>query len=199
MRAEGAKLATGQRFVVRTPDAEFEARGTSFRVAGIADAAACASGLTTKLSVFEGLVAARAGNREVSVGAGQDWIAACEPRPLRPEIPAPSATPALPDAPAVRSSAQPAPRGLQPINDLFAEAMDAKARGDKAHALSALQRLETLYPSSPLAESAKVERMKILATTNPKAAVAVAKRYMATYPDGFARHVAEDIVKSQSP
>jgi hypothetical protein len=62
-----------------------------------------------------------------------------------------------------------------------------------------LQRLETLYPSSPLAESATVERMKILSTTNPKAAVAVAKRYMATYPDGFARHVAEDIVKSQSP
>jgi hypothetical protein len=198
MRADVAKLAAGQRFVVRTPDAEFEARGTSFRVARIRDAAACANGLVTKLSVYEGLVAARAGNREVSVGAGQDWMASCEPRAKRPD--APAAMTAAPEPSAAQHvAAAPSARGLQPMNDLFAEAMDAKARGDKAHALSALQRLETQYPSSPLAESATVERMKILAATNPKAAALVAKRYMATYPDGFARKIAEDILKSQSP
>jgi outer membrane protein assembly factor BamD (BamD/ComL family) len=84
------------------------------------------------------------------------------------------------------------------MNDLFAEAMDAKTQGDKSRAVAALQRFETLYPASPLAESATVERMKLLASTNPKAAAAVAKRYLAHYPDGFARDVAEGIV-AKSP
>ncbi|MEY2582066.1 MAG: hypothetical protein QOE09_1915, partial [Ilumatobacteraceae bacterium] len=87
-----------------------------------------------------------------------------------------------------------AARGLQPINDLFAEAMDAKRRGDKEHALKALRRLETQYPSSHLAESATVERMKMLATLDASAAAALARRYLDRYPDGFARDVAESIV-----
>jgi hypothetical protein len=45
----------------------------------------------------------------------------------------------------------------------FAEAMDAKARGDKTRALSALQRLETLYPASPLAESASPSGLRSFA------------------------------------
>src|SRR5206468_5152867 len=73
------------------------------------------------------------------------------------------------------------------LHDALPISMDAKAKGDKPRALSALQRLETLYPASPLAESATVERMKILASTNPKSAAVLAKRYLAHYPDGFAR------------
>jgi ferric-dicitrate binding protein FerR (iron transport regulator) len=197
MRADVAKLAQGQRFVIRTPDAELEARGTSFRVARIGGGRLCPAGLTTKLSVFEGQVVARAHEREVSVGPGEEWTA-CE---LRASAPAPAEPPstsssAPADAPSARAT--PAARGLQPINDLFADAMDAKAKGDKARALSALQRLETLYPASPLAESAAVERMKLLASTNPKAAAVVAKRYLVRYPDGFARDVAEGIV-AKSP
>jgi outer membrane protein assembly factor BamD (BamD/ComL family) len=75
--------------------------------------------------------------------------------------------------------------------------MDAKAKGDKPRALSALQRFESRYPASPLAESATVERMKLLASTDPKAAAAVAKRYLAHFPDGFARDVAEGIVANR--
>ena len=141
-------------------------------------------------------MAARANDREVSIGPGQEWTAECAPASAAPT----NTMTAAPPAPAAASPEPaaahgvPPPRGLAPINDLYAEAMDAKAKGDKSHALSALERLETLYPSSPLAESATVERMKILASTNPKAASAVAKRYLAHYPDGFARNVAEGIV-----
>jgi FecR protein len=196
MRADVAKLAQGERFVIRTPDAELEARGTSFRVARVGGGKLCPAGLTTKLSVFEGLVVARAHEREVSVGPGEEWTA-CEPRALGPT---PSTPPSGSSASGAAPSAHAAPQnpGLQPINDLFAEAMDAKAKGDKPRALSALQRLETLYPASPLAESATVERMKLLSSTNPKAAAAVAKRYLARYPDGFARDLAEGIV-AKSP
>ena len=196
MRAEVAKLARGQRFVIRTPNAELEARGTSFRVARVRGAPSCGADWTTKLTVFEGMVAARANDREVSIGPGQEWTAECAPASAAPT----NTMTAAPPAPAAASPEPaaahgvPPPRGLAPINDLYAEAMDAKAKGDKSHALSALEQLETLYPSSPLAESATVERMKILASTNPKAASAVAKRYLAHYPDGFARNVAEGIV-----
>jgi len=197
MRADVAKLAQGERFVIRTPDAELEARGTSFRVARVRGGASCEGGLTTKLSVYEGRVVARAHEREVNVGPGEDWTAECETKgAARGAPPRPAAPADAPPEPPARLA--PPNRGLQPINDLFAEAMDAKSKGDKARALSALQRLETLYPASPLAESATVERMKLLSSTNPKAAAAVAKRYLAHYPDGFARDVAEGIV-AKSP
>ncbi len=187
MRAEVAKLTLGQRFVVRTPEAELEAWGTSFRVARIQGGPSCEGGLTTKLFVYEGRVVARATEHEASIGPGQEWTAECERRVVLPIAP-PNSTSVTSEMPSARAA--PPARGLQPINDLFAEAMDAKARGDKAKALSALQQLETRYPASPLAESATVERMKILASTNPKAAAGVAKRYLSNYPDGFARNVA---------
>jgi len=60
-----------------------------------------------------------------------------------PETKAAGSSERVSDAPAA-----PIARGLQPMNDLFAEAMDAKRRGDKSSALAALHRLETQYPSS---------------------------------------------------
>jgi hypothetical protein len=39
--------------------------------------------------------------------------------------------------------------------------------------------------------------MKLLASTDPKAAAAVAKRYLAHFPDGFARDVAESIAANR--
>jgi hypothetical protein len=194
MRADVAKLAEGQRFVIRTPDAELEARGTSFRVARV-HRESCADELTTNLSVYEGRVVARVRDHEWSIGPGEEWMAECErPVAVSARSPSPPAPPS--DVPPARSAAP--NRGMQPMNDLFAEAMASKAEGDKARALAALQRFETLYPASPLAESATVERMKLLASTNPKAAAAVAKRYLLRYPDGFARDVAEGIV-AKSP
>jgi ferric-dicitrate binding protein FerR (iron transport regulator) len=210
MTAQVAKLREGERFIVRTPDAELEARGTSFRLARIAADASCPDGLTTKLSVFEGIVSARLGGHEDRVGAGQEWTAKC---PGRADVgaptlaPAPSVTAARPaiDPPrtAARAASPPAEEppaapsasgsGLQTINDLYGEAMDAKRRGDKRQALSSLQRLTALYPSSHLAEGATVERMKILASIDKAAAAVVAREYLNKYPDGFARSLAESI------
>jgi len=176
-----AKLRDGERFIVRTPDAEVEVRGTAFRLARVAAGAGCRGGMTTKLSVFEGLVVVRVGGRENRVAAGQEWKADCVKRDempssdvaSSPETKAAGSSERVSDAPAA-----PIARGLQPMNDLFAEAMDAKRRGDKSSALAALHRLETQYPSSHLAESATVERMKILSTTDPKAAAVVARKYL---------------------
>ncbi len=209
MTAHVAKLREGERFIVRTPDAELEARGTSFRLARIAAGSSCPDGLTTKLSVYEGVVSARLGGHEDRVGPGQEWTAKC---PARTEIAAPNLAPPASAAPraavdhprAAARPEQPAPvpsasgSGLQTINNLYGEAMDAKRRGDKRQALASLQRLVTLYPASHLAEGATVERMKILATIDPTAAAAVAKEYLSKYPDGFARSLAETIV-TKSP
>jgi len=197
LRADVAKLRDGERFIVRTPDAEVEVRGTAFRLARVAAGAGCRGGMTTKLSVFEGLVVVRVGGRENRVAAGQEWKADCVKRDempssdvaSSPETKAAGSSERVSDAPAA-----PIARGLQPMNDLFAEAMDAKRRGDKSSALAALHRLETQYPSSHLAESATVERMKILSTTDPKAAAVVARKYLDRYADGFARDLAESLV-----
>src|SRR5262249_2157943 len=135
MRADVAKLSPGQRFLIRTPNAELEARGTSFRVARIRGEASCEDGLTTKLAVYERRAAAP-DHRGATRGPGQDGVGAGPPR----AAPAPisNATPPVPETSAgedrpLTGSVRPAPppQGLQPVNDLFAEAMDAKAKGDK--------------------------------------------------------------------
>lgn len=194
MRADVAKLTVGERFIVRTPDAEVEARGTSFRLARI-PGGSCPQDIVTRLSVLEGVVSARALDHEDRIGAGQEWTAPC---PVSSSAVVPPAAlpiaevaPTMPD-PHAAASAQ-APK-LQSINDLFAEAMDAKRRGDKRQALATLVRLETQHPGSPLAESATVERLKILAILDPSAAATVARSYLAKYPDGFARSLAESIL-----
>src|SRR5262249_44900442 len=72
LRAGGAQLRRGQRFVIRTANAELEARGTSFRVARVRGVPSCGSDLSTKLTVFENVVATRANDREVSIEPGQE-------------------------------------------------------------------------------------------------------------------------------
>ncbi len=59
LRADVAKLHPGERFVIRTPDAEVEVRGTSFRVATAPPDPACAAVTTTRVNVFEGVVTVR--------------------------------------------------------------------------------------------------------------------------------------------
>src|SRR5262249_39160121 len=81
LRADVAKLRGGQRFIVATPDAEVEVRGTSFRLARVTGDHSCADGVLTKLIVYEGTVVARMRGREDRVPAGQSWSGACTPKP----------------------------------------------------------------------------------------------------------------------
>ena len=79
-------------------------------------------------------------------------------------------------------------------NDLFAEAIVAKREGESQTALATFDRFLATYPASPLAQSAAVERMRLLrAAQSPRAATA-ARQYLARYPNGFARAEAEDIL-----
>ena len=80
LRADVAKLHDGQRFIVATPDAEVEVRGTSFRLARVSGDPACSDGVLTKLFVYEGTVVARMRGREDRVPAGQSWSGGCVQR-----------------------------------------------------------------------------------------------------------------------
>ncbi|MGH7270505.1 MAG: hypothetical protein ACREJ3_08740, partial [Polyangiaceae bacterium] len=77
---------------------------------------------------------------------------------------------------------------------LFAEAVAAKHRKNTRDALAGFARLLDTYPESPLAESATVERMRLLRAASPESAERVARAYLDRYPSGFARLEAEEIV-----
>jgi hypothetical protein len=206
VRAEVAKLKEGQRFVVRTEDAEIEVRGTSFRVATAPSDPGCGNGTTTRVAVYEGVVAVRRAGVEARVRAGETWPASCSaPRPLAPvatlEKTSPEPQVAATDLPIARPSkieravtpAEKASR-LAEQNDRFAEAIAKKRSGNTAGAIASFERFLATYPQSPLAESATVERMKLLAASDPARGAAAARMYLMHYPRGFARAEAQAIV-----
>ncbi len=250
MRADVAKLAEGQRFLVRTADAEVEVRGTSFRVAVAPADPGCGGGTTTRVAVYEGSVIVRREGMEARVAKGESWPLHCASSEhargrLRASGPgsglagiasagagggsgvsssgaggsvargagntgpsgAGGAAPALLGAGAPQaavgggaSSAATGPStsavsgsGLAIQNDRFAAAIAAKRSGDSATAIAGFERFLAAYPGSPLAESALVERMKLLAASDPARGASAAKQYLARYPGGFARAEAEAI------
>ena len=81
---------------------------------------------------------------------------------------------------------------------MFADAMAAKRRGDSGEALADFDRFLARYPSSPLAESATVERMRLLRSADSGRATAAARQYVGRYPNGFARAEAEAILAGAS-
>jgi hypothetical protein len=189
-----AKLAPGERFLVRTPDAEVEVRGTRFRVSIAAADASCGGGTVTRVAVFEGVVVVRRAGTEARVGAGEPWPAGCTVASQGAEAPAGATpTPVARTAPAASAVST-----LSEQNDLFAQAMAAKRRGDPAAALAGFDRLLARYPRSPLAENAAVERMRLLRGSDPLRAAQAARAYLAAYPNGFARVEAE-AVAAESP
>jgi ferric-dicitrate binding protein FerR (iron transport regulator) len=84
---------------------------------------------------------------------------------------------------------------LEEQNDLFAEGIDKKHRGDMAGAASTFERLLTKFPQSPLAENASAERLKALRASNPAAANRAARDYLNRWPHGFAREEAESVLR----
>jgi hypothetical protein len=85
VRADVAKLHPGQRFVIRTPDAEVEVRGTSFRVATADADPTCEHGTVTRVEVYEGIVSVRHDGKEAFIVAGRSWPSGC---PAGPDVPA---------------------------------------------------------------------------------------------------------------
>jgi ferric-dicitrate binding protein FerR (iron transport regulator) len=203
-----AKQAPGRRFVVRTADAEVEVRGTQFRVSVTAPDASCGAGTTTRVSVSEGVVVVRHAGSEARVGAGEQWPSGCgsqtheESGPERgrassvgsPSAPAPAVVSGSTSAAVTGSTPAASASLLATQNDLFAQAIAAKRRGDTPGALATLDRLLARYPSGPLAESASIERMRLLRASDPGRATSAAHAYLARYPNGSARAEAEAIL-----
>ena len=185
-----AKLSADQRFLVQTPDAEVEVRGTQFKVSLVSPDAACGAGTPTRVAVSEGVVVVRQAGVESRVEAGQQWPSGCTQAPVATRASGSSA----PHGP---SSVAPA-SSLGEQNDMFADAMAAKRRGDTGEALADFDRFLARYPASPLAESATVERMRLLRSADPGRAQAAARQYLGRYPNGFARAEAESILGGAS-
>jgi hypothetical protein len=202
IRARVAKLGAGERFVVRTPDAEVEVRGTSFSVAIAPSEPACGAGSVTRVTVDEGVVVVRRGGTETRVGKGEEWPAGCD----APVADGDTGDPSIPDRsntnipsgrhPSRRDSAggNTSASSLVEQNNLFSEALAYKNGGQHAAAIAAFERFLAKYPSSNLAENAAVERMKLLLADDPPRGVAAARQYLRRYPNGFAQSDARSAV-----
>lgn len=197
-----AKLSSGQRFVVDTEDAEVEVRGTVFDVAVKSGPADCPR--RTAVAVTEGAVEVRSHGKKLLLHPGDTWEGECSApakaaeaarvapsrvarkAPAAPPVPASSEVVAsVVEAPSSAKDAV-ADSSLNEQNDLYAAATAARKQGDGARALALYDRLLERFPRSPLAESANVERIRLLKRLSPERAEADARRHLARYPDGFA-------------
>jgi ferric-dicitrate binding protein FerR (iron transport regulator) len=197
VRADVAKIRPGQRFVIATPDIEVEVRGTAFRLSAGGAEASCEGRVRSRLEVFEGVVAVRRGDTVKLVAGGGVWPdcpAAVETAVRPPGSAAPAPAPparahrtekAPPVAPAT-TLVDPGST-LAEENDLYGRALMARRRGDRQTALDTFLELERRFPSSHLSESAMVARMRLIAGQDRTAAGAVAREYLARFPNGFAR------------
>jgi ferric-dicitrate binding protein FerR (iron transport regulator) len=210
LQAKVAKLGDGQRFVVRTPDAEVEVRGTVFRVEIVEPDAACASGARTRVSVSEGLVEVRGAGASTYIHPGESWPAGCArvasatvdvargaASVVAPASPKPSERAAgavfqrdMTEARTVKEASS-----ISQQNRLFAEANAARQQGDNARAVSLFERLIARYPASPLAEGAAVQRMLALKNIDPAAGRSAARQYLSRYPQGYAKRDAEKLAQ----
>lgn len=208
VHANVAKLGKGDRFIVETADAEVEVRGTQFDV-GVIDASTCGAGVQTRVTVREGVVVVRHAGAEDRVSAGQSWPANCTASAEAAKGAPAEAANAAASKPAIAASqaslakgsvaAQPAPASLlAQQNDLFQQGVAAKRRGDASEAVATFDRYLATYPSSQLAESATVERMRALRSVDATRSRDAARKYLDAYPSGFARAEAEALL-AQSP
>jgi hypothetical protein len=198
VRAEVAKLHAGQRFIIRSPDAEVEVRGTSFRVAVAEADPACEGGTVTRVSVFEGVVSVRHAGQEARIAAGESWPNGCVAKreatgvhAVKGHVAARAVEPTTEDSAGVEQTSS----DLREQNDCMARAFAAKRRGAAREAIEGFETFAARYPTSSLVENALVQRMQLLRTVDPQRAAKAAEQYLARYPKGFARSEAQAILR----
>jgi hypothetical protein len=188
------RLSTGVTVSIRTHDALVTVHGTRFSV----ERRATTDGDPgeTRVSVTEGQVSVRHAEKDLLLGGGQTWSSR-DLGPAAQKVEAPVSSDEVAAEPPAPSPETPksAPRStLSAQNELLEHAIDARRRGQPKQAVEQLDRLLARYPDSPLAEIARVERMRTLgAIGDAKRAGAEARRYLKDYPHGFARKEAESI------
>lgn len=199
------KLRAGQSFVLELPDGEIEVRGTRFAV-DVVDRK------TRGVVVREGLVALRwrDSGRELLLGAGQAWTAATPPASATakatrvPPQPSDRGAPTLPLAPAPAKSAAPArpqasapkPGATSGATEEFAAAMAAFSSGDYATAERLFLAFEAHYPTNGHVEDTMFLRaLTRLRRGDETGAKALARQYLARYPNGFRAPEAQRITR----
>lgn len=194
------KLARGEHLVIETPDAEVLVVGTAFTVQVKSDESGTP---VTNVKVRRGTVwVSHNGKQEAVLGAGQDWVSAKSvAAAVAAVVPAPQAS-VVSRAPA---RGRVAPRAVESgtlaeENRLFEGALSARNAGDFAGAAEGFRQLLTRFPRSVLAEQALAGRFRALQRAGrTSAAVISARRYLSSYPQGFARADAERLTSAPLP
>lgn len=204
LHANVAKLAPDERFVIDTPDAQVEVRGTQFHLEVLQLSLFCGDGSRTRLDVTEGVVEVRSSRTVARVGAGQHWPSDCEAPTTDAAggdagMPRSSASAAGGDASAAAAARQRRPSRslIAEQNAIFQRGIEAQRQGKTNQALAAYAELVERFPSSPLAENAAVARIRLYAGFDAVRARREAASYLARYPRGFARPEAQRIVDAQ--
>jgi len=198
------KLEAGKHLVIETPDAEVLVVGTAFTVEVGNEAGVRA----THVSVRRGTVWIMQGGKQRAVlSAGDDWrspiatastTAGAEPKAESAPAPAThAASVGQRSSVAVRATtgARPVDSGtLAEENRIFQAALAARNAGDSAGAADTFASLLARYPRSVLREQALAGEFRALDRAGRSSAATVAaRRYLASYPAGFARADAERV------
>lgn len=202
------KLGPHRRLSIRTPDAIVTVRGTEFRV----DVHERDGHSITSVGVLEGSVWVTNQGREITLEKGAEWssenpLAALVPRGGPAESVAQQASPTVPSGSDARSVASVSPAAGSSVagsgheeakstlgaeNDQYQRGVSAARLGDDRKALSAFDTFLARFPTSPLVQSAEVERFRALKRLGRSdEAARRARQYLATYPAGFARAEAQ--------
>jgi hypothetical protein len=185
-------LSAGERFLVKTGDAEVEVRGTIFRVEA-------RDNRLQNVAVVEGKVEVRFRGGAFLLGADERWDRPAEARTIAPpSVPviAPTASPRVVVS-AKRGAASPRPgaSASPPADDAFVEGMGMMERGDYGAAARHLDAFSKSNAGDDRAEDAAFLVILALQRAGRGAeAVAAARRYLGAYPAGYRRAEAQSIV-----
>lgn len=196
-------LDVGERFLVKTGDAEVEVRGTVFRVEAADDR-------LRNVAVVEGKVEVRFRGDIVLLTVNERWDRPADAPPVSTPIArdrarvTPSATaPLALSFPGKRASiTPPPPPSAKPAAEdgtaAFVEGMGMMERGDYGAAAHHLEAFSQSHPGDDRAEDAAF--LVILALQRagrPTEAAAAARRYLSGYPAGFRRAQARAIAEAR--
>ena len=177
------KLAPGDEVRVHTEDATVVVHGTKFSV----ERAAFSPGgpLETRVAVTEGRVVVTTDRGEAALTAGDVWVGASPSAP-EPTVGEGRTAAAQPADPTSTLSAE---------NALLADAIRLARERRPDRALARLDALLEHYPTSPLAETGQIERLRVLDSLGERARLRVeAERYLSDYPQGSSRSEASRLL-----